>query len=313
MLFSWPALVVATTATKPLKSKSYLKTTAPATAPIKKSQRKITARTTATRSARRPAFTRNLMLQSSSAIIIDQQSGDVVYDKNADEQTPIASLTKIMTAMVVLDAGLALDELISISNEDIDRLRGSRSRLPVGTHLPRVELIRLALMASENRAASALGRDYPGGQSAFIAAMNKKAHALGLTQTRFADTSGLSSGNISTARELSKIVAAAYQYPLIREFSTAYSSQVIVPRYSTPVQFNNTNGLVKNNSWAIGLSKTGYTRDAGHCLVMQADIANRPLIVVLLDSWGKNTRIGDANRIRKWMERKHTKLIRVAG
>lgn len=308
MIFAWPTYAAQTAPNTPAKSKSYVNASAAKSAPAVKSQRKVAARTTATRSASRAAVPKQLALHSSSAIVIDQLSGTVVYDKNADEQVPIASLTKLMTAMVVMDAKLPLDELVRVSSDDIDRLRGSRSRLPVGTQLPRRELIRLALMASENRAASALGRVYPGGPSAFIAAMNRKARTLGLTRTNFADSSGLSSSNVSTARELSRIVAAAYDYPIIREYSTDDSSKVKLPRYAAPVQFRNTNGLVKNRTWDIGLSKTGYTSDAGHCLVMQADIANRPLILVLLDSWGKNSRIGDANRIRKWVERNPTKL-----
>lgn len=255
-----------------------------------------------------PARVRQLALRSSSAIVIDQQTGQFIVDKNSDEQVPIASLTKLMTAMVILDSKLPLDEPIRISNEDVDRLRGSRSRVPVGTVLTREHLLNLALMSSENRAAAALARSYPGGTTAFVAAMNHKARQLGMTRSNFADSTGLHNANQSTARDVARLVSAAYEYQLIREHSTASAKEVALPRYRSPVEFHNTNSLVKSEQWDIGLSKTGYTHEAGNCLALQAQIAGRSTIIVLLDSWGKSSRIGDANRVRKWVEN-----ARVAG
>jgi D-alanyl-D-alanine endopeptidase (penicillin-binding protein 7) len=239
-------------------------------------------------------------LKSSAVAVIDQNTGDVLYEKNAGAVLPIASITKLMTAMVALDAQPGLDELLTVSEADIDTLKGTHSRLSVGTKLSREEMLRLALMSSENRAASALSRHYPGGREAFIAAMNAKAYALGLTDTRFSDPTGLTPENVSSARDLAKLVDAAHQYPLIREFSTLEQHQVAVKgRQQT---FRNTNALVKSDSWQIGLSKTGYISEAGKCLVMQVWLDNKPTIIVLLDSWGKLTRIGDANRIKRWVE-----------
>jgi D-alanyl-D-alanine endopeptidase (penicillin-binding protein 7) len=224
----------------------------------------------------------------------------VIYEKNADAVVPIASITKLMTAMVVLDAQPSLSEELSVGTEDVDTVKGTRSRLKVGTRLTREEMLRLALMSSENRAASALSRHYPGGRPAFIAAMNAKALQLGLTDTRFADPTGLTPDNVSSARDLVKMVDAAHHYPLIREFSTSEGYQVAIK--GRPQAFHNTNALVKSDSWSIGLSKTGYISEAGKCLVMQAWLNDKPTIIVLLDSWGKLTRIGDANRIKRWIE-----------
>jgi serine-type D-Ala-D-Ala endopeptidase (penicillin-binding protein 7) len=243
-----------------------------------------------------------LQLASSKALIINQETGEILYAKNTNTPTPIASVTKLMTAMVVLDAMLPLDEYITVSEADIDKLKGTGSRLRVGTSLPRSEMLRLALMASENRAASALGRHYPGGLRAFIQAMNHKAYQLGMFNTRFADPTGLNSKNISTAEDLVKLVAAAYEYPEIRQESTTVSQEVSVRGARNPMSFVNTNALVRKGDWVIGLSKTGFISEAGRCLVMQAEIGGQPLIIVLLDSAGKMTRIGDANRIRKWIE-----------
>jgi D-alanyl-D-alanine endopeptidase (penicillin-binding protein 7) len=239
-------------------------------------------------------------LASSAVAVIDQTTGDVLYEKNANAVVPIASITKLMTAMVALDAKPSLAEMLTIGEADIDMLKGTHSRLAVGTQLTREEMLRLALMSSENRAASALSRHYPGGRDAFVAAMNRKAHELGLTDTRFQDPTGLTAENVSSARDLVKMVDAAHQYPLIREFSTSEEYHVAVK--GRPQTFRNTNALVKNDGWTIGLSKTGYISEAGKCLVMQAWLNNKPTIIVLLDSWGKLTRIGDAQRIKRWIE-----------
>lgn len=243
-----------------------------------------------------------LQLASSKALIVNQETGETLYAKSTDATTPIASVTKLMTAMVMLDARLPMDEYLTISEADVDTLKGTSSRLRLGTELTRAELLQLAIMASENRAASALARNYPGGLNAFIAAMNTKALELGMTRTRFFDPTGLNSANVSTAEDLVKMVRAAYQYPQIRQVSTTAAHDVNVRGLRNPVSFVNTNILVRNSDWVIGLSKTGYINEAGRCLVMQAEIAGQPLIIVLLDSWGKYTRIGDAQRIRKWIE-----------
>ncbi|MBX9905378.1 MAG: D-alanyl-D-alanine endopeptidase [Burkholderiales bacterium] len=242
-------------------------------------------------------------LKSSAALVVDQ-SGRTLFAKNVDQVVPIASITKLMTAMVVIDAGLPLTEKIAISNDDRDLIKGTRSRLRIGTVLARGELLQLALMASENRAAEALTRVFPGGTSAFVAAMNQKAVELGMWRTRFVDGTGLSSDNVSTAQDLTKMVAAAYQYPLIREFTT--DSGLTIQANGRPMKYSNSNRLVKSHEWQIGLSKTGYIAEAGRCLVMQAKIAGKPVIIVLLDSWGKLTRIGDANRIKRWMETRNS-------
>jgi D-alanyl-D-alanine endopeptidase (penicillin-binding protein 7) len=242
-------------------------------------------------------------LQSSAVLIQDQVTGDILYEKNANAVVPIASITKLMTAMVALDAHPGLQEIMVIGEEDVDTLKGTRSRLKVGTELTREEMLRLALMSSENRAASALSRYYPGGRPAFVAAMNRKAQSLGLVDTHFEDSTGLTSANVSSARDLVKMVAAAHQYPLIREFTTTAEYDVVVG--GRVQEFHNTNSLVRsaNSGWDIGLSKTGFINEAGKCLVMQAWFNQKPTIIVLLDSWGKMTRIGDANRIKKWVER----------
>ena len=241
-----------------------------------------------------------LTLRSSAAIIQDQETGEILYGKNASTVTPIASITKLMTAMVVLDAGLDLQEVITISSEDLDALRGTHSRLKLGAVLSRDELLRIALMASENRAAAALGRSYPGGIDGFTRAMNHKAQMLGMNGSRFDDATGLSSANVSSAEDLVKLVRAAHQYELIRNYTTLTGHEIHVA--GRPLAYRNTNRLVANESWNIGLSKTGFTNDAGRCLVLQAKLAERKVIIVLLDSWGKLSRIGDANRIRAWLE-----------
>jgi D-alanyl-D-alanine endopeptidase (penicillin-binding protein 7) len=247
-------------------------------------------------------------IQSTGVLVFDPATGNTLFSKNADTAAPIASITKIMTAMVVLDAKLAMDEAVEITTEDIDLIKNSSSRLPIGSHFRRDDLMRLALMASDNRAASALGRNYPGGLPAFVAAMNEKARSLGAGNTRYVDSSGLSPGNVSTPADLGKIVAAASGYDLIREYSTTGAVNVQLPESKRKLTFVNTNALVRNSDWKIGLSKTGYISEAGKCLVMQAMIANTPVVIVLLDSWGRLTRVGDANRIRKWLEKNPAKL-----
>jgi D-alanyl-D-alanine endopeptidase (penicillin-binding protein 7) len=243
-----------------------------------------------------------LELASSKALVINQQTGEVLFTKNAKQSTPIASVTKLMTAMITLDAKLPLDEVIYISDEDVDYLKGTSSRLTVGTSLTRAELLQLALMSSENRAASALAHNYPGGYDAFIRAMNRKAASIGMRATQFYDATGLDSNNVSTAEDLVHMVNAAYKYDEIRLATTSASQEVSLFNHVNPVNFVNTNALVRGGEWNIGLSKTGFISEAGRCLVMQAEIASQPLIIVLLDSAGKLTRIGDANRIRKWIE-----------
>ena len=241
-----------------------------------------------------------LSLKSASALVLDQSTGLPLLEKQAGAVVPIASLTKLMTAMVLLDAHLDPQEILTITDDDKDFLRHSRSRLPVGTHLPREQALLLALLASENRAAHALGRTFPGGLSTFVQAMNAKAKELGLTGTHFEDPTGLSSGNVATAWDLARIIEAAYRYPEIRDFTTRPKTTIQAGRRN--IQFPNTNALVRSPRWSIGLSKTGYIEEAGRCLVMQAMLANRPVLVILLDSWGKYTRLGDANRIKQWME-----------
>lgn len=239
-------------------------------------------------------------LKSQAALVIDQESGEILLGKNAESKLPIASLTKLMTAIVTLDAELDQDEPVTIAKADVDRLRGSHSRLQVGTTLTRDEMLHLALMASENRAASAIANSYPGGKDSCVLAMNLKAQLLGMSGTRFEDGTGLSGRNVSTAQDLAKLVQAAHAYPKIRDFTTSTSAQVQVGRRM--MRFGNTNNLTRSSHWDIGLSKTGYIAEAGRCLVMQVTLAGRSIIIVLLDSWGKYTRVGDATRIRQWLE-----------
>lgn len=241
-----------------------------------------------------------LALYSSSALVIDQSTGQAVLEKHPDTVVPIASISKLMTAMVVLDAKLDLHEVIAIGEDDVDGLKGTRSRLPVGTTMTRETAMLLALMSSENRAAHSLGRHYPGGMPAFVQAMNRKAQALGMTNSRFEEPTGLSSNNVSTAHDLARMVTAAARYPEIRAFSTTAEARVELN--GRPTDFHNTNALVRSDNWEIGVSKTGYISEAGRCLVMQARVADKPVVIVLLDSVGKMTRVGDANRIKRWME-----------
>lgn len=241
-----------------------------------------------------------LDLRSSVALVIDQDTREVLLSKNDSAVLPIASITKLMTGLVISEAKLPMDEAITITQEDVDTEKGSSSRLRVGTTLSRGELMHLALMSSENRAAHALGRTYPGGLSAFVEAMNQRARMLGMNDTKYVEPTGLSSNNQSSAQDLARLVATASQDPMLRELSTSPGHQVEVGNRT--LQFNNTNRLVKNPAWDIGLQKTGYIREAGQCLVMQARVAGRKLIMVFLDSAGKLSRIADAERVRKWVE-----------
>jgi len=245
-----------------------------------------------------------LNLRSNSAFVFDTEQGRVIYDKRADSIMPIASITKLMTAMVVLDAQLPLTEKITIKLADVDHLKNTRSRLSVGSILTREEMLRLALMSSENRAAAALGRTYPGGTKIFVVAMNNKAFELGMGNSLFVESTGLSSANVSTARDLAKMVEAAYSYEIIRKFTTTATYVVKLPHQKHSLLYKNSNSLVRRGTWEIGVSKTGFLKASGRCLVMHVQIIGRPIIIVLLDSLGKNTRYGDVNRIKKWMERR---------
>jgi D-alanyl-D-alanine endopeptidase (penicillin-binding protein 7) len=240
-----------------------------------------------------------LDLKSSVALVVDQDTDEVLFSKNPQAVLPIASITKLMTALVVTEAGLPLDEVLTVSQDDVDTEKGSRSRLQVGVQLTRGEMLHLALMSSENRAANALGRHYPGGLGAFVAAMNRKALELGMFDTRYVEPTGLSSRNQSSAHDLALLVKAAYRYDLIRALSTSPEHEVAVG--SRALQFRNSNGLVYSPEWAIGLQKTGYIAEAGRCVVMQAELAGRKLIMVLLDSAGRYSRIADAERLRQWL------------
>jgi|JI10StandDraft_1071094.scaffolds.fasta_scaffold502611_1 D-alanyl-D-alanine endopeptidase (penicillin-binding protein 7) len=240
-----------------------------------------------------------LDLKSSVALVVDQDTNEVLFSKNPGAVLPIASITKLMTGLVVAESRASLDEVLTVTQDDIDTEKGSRSRLAVGTQLTRGEMMHLALMSSENRAANALGRHHPGGLPAFVEAMNRKAAALGMRDTHYVEPTGLSSRNQSSAQDLAVLVRAAHQVPLLRELSTSQEAQVAVGH--RVMQFRNTNGLVSNPQWDIGLQKTGYIAEAGRCVVMQAQLAGRKLIMVLLDSTGKYSRIGDAERIRKWL------------
>lgn len=250
-----------------------------------------------------PQFTElkgNPSLQSASALVTDDQ-GNVIYGKDLDTVRPIASITKLMTAMVVIDGGQALDEKITITREDRDTIKLTGSRLTYGAKLSRKELLLLAVMSSENRAAAALGRNWPGGSEAFVKQMNLKAMELGMGNSRFADPAGLSPGNSSTARDLGKMVVAAQGYDLIRQASTTTSKEVRPFSDRGPLTYVNTNRLLKNENWEITLSKTGYLNESGRCLVMHARISGEPVYIVLLNSYGKLTPFGDSNRLRKWI------------
>ncbi|PTT53915.1 D-alanyl-D-alanine endopeptidase [Aeromonas sp. HMWF015] len=243
-----------------------------------------------------------LEVRSRSALVVDVKTGKTLYQKNATKVRPIASLTKLMTALVVLDAKQNLNQTITVDKNDLDRVKHTHSRIRMGTKVTRRDALHLALMSSENRMASALARHYPGGRSAFVRAMNNKARQLGMRNTHFYDSTGLSTRNVSTAQDLGKLAAAAYRQPLIRQFTQDENREM---RFSAPaysLMFNNTNPLVKNPDWDVRLSKTGFTDEAGRCLVMRAKPDSRELAIVLLNSVGKRTPIGDANRIRKWLK-----------
>jgi D-alanyl-D-alanine endopeptidase (penicillin-binding protein 7) len=240
-----------------------------------------------------------LSLKSSVAYVLDQETNEVLFSKNPQAVLPIASITKLMTALVVVEAGLSLDEKITVTDEDVDTEKFTHSRLAVGTTLTRGEMLHLALMSSENRAAHALGRNYPGGLTAFVAAMNAKAQSLGMADTHYVEPTGLSSRNQSSAKDLAALVNVTSQIPLLRDLSTSREARVALGKRM--VQFRSTNGLLSSPLWDIGLQKTGFINEAGKCLVMQARMAGRQLIMVFLDSSGKASRIADAERMRKWL------------
>jgi D-alanyl-D-alanine endopeptidase (penicillin-binding protein 7) len=244
---------------------------------------------------------RALRLRSQVGLVVDERDGAILYARDIDKPRPIASLTKLLTVVTILDAGVPLDRSIEITKQDRDRLKGSRSSLPFGTVLTRAELMQIALVASDNRAAAALGRSYPGGSPALVRMMNEKAGMLGLTRTRVADASGLRPENISTARDLATLVYVARDNPLIARWSTTRRFQVTDQSTGKKLSFRNTNSLVHRKRWKISFSKTGFTSEAGNCLIMRTTIVDRPLIVVLLNSWGKLSKYGDSGRIRDWL------------
>ncbi|MEY4980570.1 MAG: hypothetical protein RLZZ352_2840 [Pseudomonadota bacterium] len=239
-------------------------------------------------------------LSASVALVVDQDTKEVLFSKNDSAVLPIASITKLMTGLVIADASLPMDEVITLTDDDVDTHKGSRSRLAVGTTLTRGELMHLALMSSENRAANALGRTFPGGMNRFVSLMNSKARELGMQDTRFVDPTGLFSENRSSARDLATLVSAAYQRPILRDLSTSPGHQLLLGRRT--LQYNNSNQLVHNPEWEIGLQKTGYIAEAGRCLVMQVKVAGRKIIMVFLNAAGKINRMQDAESMRRWVE-----------
>ena len=241
-----------------------------------------------------------LALASNVALILDQSSSAVLFEKNANVTLPIASITKLMTGLVVVEALQDMNEMLEVTEEDVDREKNSSSRLRVGSQLSRANMLHIALMSSENRAASALGRHYPGGIRAFVGAMNAKAKSLGMTGTRYVDSTGLSSNNVASARDLAKLVMAAHHHPILCQYST--DTKYVVEPGGRALQYANSNRLVTNPDWEIGLQKTGYISEAGRCLVMQTNINGRPIVMIFLDSKGKFSRLADATRIRKWLE-----------
>lgn len=298
-----------------LPSKTAAKSARASAAPATKSTRvkKAAAASAAVASSTRaaPAQPKTssslLSLNSASALVLDTNTGTVLYAKNEHQVRSIASITKLMTAMVVLDSGASMNEILVISDEDVDHLKGTSSRLPVGTRLSRYEMLRLALMSSENRATSALSRHYRGGRQAFIVAMNSKAAALGMRNTRFADATGLTPANVSTAHELARMVRAAHHYGLIREFSTTSNRDIVTARTGT-LHYNNSNALLREPAspeWDIWVSKTGFTNEAKRCLVMMANVESRAAVMIFLGAEGRLTPVGDANRVRQWMQSGH--------
>ena len=313
---SWASSPTAATApgkaSKASKSPKSSKSTRPAARPsgANKSSKgqALEKRSTSKVVAARPSFgqlhglhaTDDLLsLKSSVALVVDQDTQEVLFSKNPSAVLPIASITKLMTALVVTDAALPMDEMLVVTQADVGATAGSSSRLQLGTRLTRGEMMHLSLMASENRAAHVLGRNYPGGMDQFVTDMNGKARQLGMQDTQYVEPTGLSASNQSSALDLSRLVRAAFEHPLIRDLST--SLEAVVPVGRKPTQFRNTNGLVRNPEWEIGLQKTGYISAAGRCVVMQTQMAGRKLIMVLLDSAGKYSRVGDAERLRKWI------------
>lgn len=246
-----------------------------------------------------------LTVKSPKAIVYDAESGDIIYQKKANEKSSIASLTKLMTAMVIIDSNLDLDKKVTITKNDFDKIKGTTSRLWLGSELSRKELLSIALIASDNRAASAISNSYPGGKKAFVQAMNVKAKQLGMDDTLFADPTGLDKNNISTAIDLVKMTQAAQQYPLIRELSTSSYYEAHIKNKKIKLNYNNTNLLVRQGLWDIDISKTGYIREAGKCLIMQTTVMDKPIIMVFLKSYGKYTRTADAKRVKKWLESVH--------
>ncbi|MFZ8943240.1 MAG: serine hydrolase [Methylophilaceae bacterium] len=244
-------------------------------------------------------------VRSAKAIVVNQKTGEVIYEKSAGSISSIASLTKLMTAMVILDSGVNLDQEIKVTKADIDRIKRTGSRIPIGSKLTRYELLEFALMASDNRAASALSRSYPTGRQGLVDAMNVKAKKLGMFSTNFRDPTGLHKGNTSTAIDLVKMAQAAYQYPLIRKMTTEPQGEINYGKRNYKIGFVNTNRLVRKGIWDIGLSKTGFIRESGRCLIMQAIVNNEPVIMVFLNSYGKLTRFADAKRVKKWMEKNY--------
>lgn len=239
-------------------------------------------------------------LSSAAFVVANHRTGEVISERNGNRVMPIASLTKLMTALVVLDANLRLNEMLTVTNADIDRIKGTGSRLAIGSRLSRAEMLHIALMSSENRAASALARHYPGGQRAFVEAMNAKARMLGMWNTRYADSTGLNPRNVSTAQDLAKLAAAAASYPLIRQYST--DEQSYVRTNKRQLHYLNSNRLIREGQWEFTLSKTGYIREAGRCLVLGTKINREPVIMVLLNAETTNDRVADAKRIKTWLE-----------
>nr|WP_041296364.1 D-alanyl-D-alanine endopeptidase [Janthinobacterium sp. Marseille] len=249
----------------------------------------------------------SLALASNVALVLDQSTSAVLFEKNANVTLPIASITKLMTGLVVVEAQQDMNEILEVTEEDIDREKNSSSRLRVGSQLSRANMLHIALMSSENRAASALGRHYPGGIRAFVAAMNAKARSLGMNGTHYVDSTGLSSNNVASAADLAKLVIAASNHSILRQYST--DTKYVVEPGGRALQYANSNRLVNNPDWEIGIQKTGYISEAGRCLVMQANINGRPIVMIFLDSKGKLSRLGDAARIRKWLETQHPQNI----
>lgn len=294
-----PASVLAQSSAKAPAAKKPTATAPAAKKPSKSFASKPSHQSVGSRLGLRDELTQ-IALNSSAVIVVDQASGDVLLEKNPDVALPIASITKVMTAIVVLEANLPLDEVITITKQDASLQKYNRSRLHVGARITRDDLLHLALMSSDNRAAHALGRTYPGGLSAFVKAMNAKAEELGMTQSQFVEPTGLSSNNQSTPRDLSRLVNAAHDFQLIRDYST--DARAVVRVGKKPQEFRNTNALARAGEWDLGLSKTGFIRDAGRCLVMQATIDDKDVIIVMLDAEASAKRLRDAERIRQWIE-----------